>query len=110
MSSEARWRLLVVTFRDGPVLRLRGPLAPSAAGAVCAEARALLEATPGSLVCVVSGPIDLGVLEALTRLRLLTHRRGSRLLVRAEGSGLAELLALTGLEEPLARCLEVELD
>jgi len=77
---------------------------------VCAEARALLEATPDSLVCVVSEPIDLGVLEALTRLRLLTGRRGARLVVRAEGSCLAELLALTGLEELLARCLEVEPD
>jgi hypothetical protein len=99
-----------MTFADGGVLRLRGPLAPSAAGALCAEAHALLAAVPGSLVCVVSGPVDLGVIEALTRLRLLTRRRGADLVVRTAGTGLEELLALTGLEEPLGRCLEVDPD
>lgn len=62
-----------------------------------ARVRSLLLAG-GTVVCELHGDPDLGLLDALARLRLLASRHGGRLEVQADDDG---LLRLTGLSAAL---------
>ena len=90
------------------VLRLHAPL--RRAHARCLVQRLLpLVSDGGLVVCEVSGPPDLGTVDVLARLRLVTRRRGCRLQVRgAPGdlAALAGLLRATGLHDALAAPLQ----
>jgi hypothetical protein len=51
---------------------------------------------------VVTGPVDLGTVDALAQLRLTVARLGGRFRVRAVDSRLDDLLHLCGLDDVLA--------
>lgn len=48
---------------------------------------------------VRTGEVDLGVVDLLARIALLARRSGGEVRVLAAGSGLDDLLALTGLQD-----------
>ena len=72
---------------------VRGPLGSDGAERLCAHVEQLLR--EGAVVCDLQGTTDLGVVEALARLRLMAHRLHAHLSVTGDDQG---LLALTGLE------------
>ncbi|GAA2784587.1 STAS domain-containing protein [Streptomyces showdoensis] len=77
-------------------LRLTGRPAPDELGRLCA----LLDAAePTDVVCELDGlgRADLGVVDALARLRLAARRRGHRLTFRGAGPELRSVLELVGL-------------
>ncbi len=83
--------------RPGAVLvEVRAPLAVGEPADLAARVRALLRCGAGRVVCRVSGPVDLGVVDALARLRLEASRSGAGW--RMTGcADLAGLLRVTGL-------------
>jgi hypothetical protein len=87
------------------VIALDAPLSPGASKAVFRHVETLLGAGGRlQIICDVSGRPDLGLIDVLARLALLTQRSRVCLRVRPVGDTseyLAELVALTGLE-----CLE----
>lgn len=88
--------------REKCVIAVDAPISPDAAKEILRRAKTLLVARGyGEIVCDVSGRPDLSLVDLLARLALLTQRSQARLRIRAvgeSGAGLADLLALTGLE------------
>jgi hypothetical protein len=84
------------------VIALDAPLSPAASKAAFRQVETLLSAGGYvEIVCDVSGRPDLGLIDVLARLALLTQRSRVCLRVRPVGDTsehLAELVALTGLE------------
>ena len=84
--------------RDGAVLvEVRAPLGADETAGLAARVRAVLRSGAGQrVVCRISGPVDLGVVDALARLRLVASRAGAgwRVTGCAELTG---LLAVVGL-------------
>jgi hypothetical protein len=62
-------------------LTIRGPVDDQQAAALCRRAHERLDAGAKQLVVTTTGRVDLSVVEALARLRLLTRRRGATLRV-----------------------------
>jgi ABC-type transporter Mla MlaB component len=96
--------------RDNPPCLAISPLmAPADALALCERARDILEREPATvLVCDVGavGRADLGIVEALARVRLMARRLGCAVQLRRASMDLVDLLALIGLRRELP--LEVE--
>jgi hypothetical protein len=65
-------------------LTIRGPVDDVQAAELCRLAHACLDAGASRLVVETTGRIDLSVVEALARLRLLTRRRSATLHVLPE--------------------------
>jgi hypothetical protein len=84
------------------VMSLDAPISPGASAAVFRQVERLLSAGVHlEIICDVSGRPDLGLIDVLAQLALLTQRSGACLRIRPVGNTsehLAELIALTGLE------------
>jgi ABC-type transporter Mla MlaB component len=93
--------------RFGPSRRvhhlvLAGPVPGAELPALCERVRKLLEREPADLVeCDLRAVlrVDLEVVDVLARLQLTARRHGSRLRLQHAPAGLAELLALLGLDD-----------
>ena len=84
------------------MLRAEGPLGPDEVRGACAQAAGLLATGRVRRLRLEGCGADLGAVELVARLRLLTARSGVGLEVRPrDGAALAELLALLGLAEAL---------
>lgn len=79
-------------------VRVQGPLGPAGAARLGREVGGLL--AQGSVVCELSGAIDLGVVELLADLHLQARRSGASLTVTGDDQGLLELLGLEVLRQP----------
>ena len=79
--------------REAVVVEVRGPLSLEGARQLCSRVDGLLQ--QGAVVCELTGTPDLAVVDALARLTLAAHRRGTRLTITGDDRG---LLVLTGLE------------
>jgi hypothetical protein len=83
------------------VLAIDAPLAAGAARVLLRQAEILLAGGYLQIICDVSGRPDLSLIDVLAKLTLLTQRSQAGLRIRAVGggsTGLADLLALTGLD------------
>jgi hypothetical protein len=84
------------------VITVDAPISPGVAKEILRQAKTLLAASGyDEIICDVSGRPDLSLVDVLARLALLTQRSQACLRIRAVGAsseGLADLLALTGLE------------
>ena len=84
------------------MLRAEGPLGPDEVRGACAQAAGLLATGRVRRLRLEGCGADLGAVELVARLRLLTARSGVGLEVRPrDRAALAELLALLGLAEAL---------
>ncbi|GGS92780.1 STAS domain-containing protein [Streptomyces griseoviridis] len=82
------------------MLALPGPVSRQTLPRLCADVRALLDATrAGVVVCDVGGlgPPGLAAVDVLARLQLAALRHGGRIRLRAPDPALRALLALVGL-------------
>ena len=79
----------MMTPANGPRIDLTicGPVDEEQAAELCRLAHLRLSASAEQLVVRTAGRVDLSVVEALARLRLLTRRRGVRLVVSAAAGG-----------------------
>lgn len=89
---------------DGPghgrtfFVQVSGPLGPDDALRLCRRVQVMLAADrTAGVVCQLRGTADLGVVDTLARLSLLTRRLAVCLRLAGSAAGLEELLALTGL-------------
>jgi hypothetical protein len=103
MSYDRPPGLPIVDAKTPAVLVPARPVTPDEVAGLCAEVRALLEATPGAgavvMVEVVGpGPPGLGTVDLLARLHLTARRtRGGRIRLRDPAPALSALLDLVGL-------------
>jgi hypothetical protein len=67
---------------------------------MCQRVQSYLDAGARELTCEVTGRIDLSLVDALARLRLITRRHDARLHIKADGcrDELGALLSYLGLE------------
>ncbi|MFE9447159.1 STAS domain-containing protein [Streptomyces sp. NPDC006739] len=89
-----------VDAKTPAVLVLAGPVTQDEVPGLCAEVRALLEATgAGVVVCDVAGlgPPGLRTVDLLARLQLAARRAGGLIRLRDPGPALHALLDLVGL-------------
>ncbi len=63
---------------------ITGPVDDAQAGELCRIAHEVLDTGATRLVVTTAGRVDLSVVEALARLRLLTRRRGAALQVQPD--------------------------
>lgn len=101
MSYDRPPGLPIVDAKTPAVLVPAGPVTRDEVAGLCAEVRALLEATAGAGVVLVEivgpGPPGLGTVDLLARLALTARRAGGRIRLRDPGPGLRALLDLVGL-------------
>jgi hypothetical protein len=84
------------------VLDVRAPLSPADADRLCEAVQQPAHDDDAVLVvCAVTGPADVGVVEALARVGLLARRAGLVVRVRCDSEPLRPLLHLCGLDEVL---------
>jgi ABC-type transporter Mla MlaB component len=87
------------------VFAVRGPISRADLPGLCDRVCALLPANAVACCDVSSVPADAVTVDALARLQLAAHRRGSVVHLRNSSPQLRELVALMGLTEVL---VEVE--
>lgn len=75
---------------------IRGPLSAGDVALLTAQIERLWQEGE-AVVCEVHGACDLGVVDALARVALLSRRRGTWLHVRVEQGDAEQVLDLTGL-------------
>ncbi|MFG2377168.1 hypothetical protein ACGFY9_37595 [Streptomyces sp. NPDC048504] len=101
MSYDRPPGLPIVDAKTPAVLVPARPVTRDEVAGLCAEVRALLEATAGAGVVLVEivgpGPPGLGTVDLLARLALTARRAGGRIRLRDPGPGLRALLDLVGL-------------
>jgi predicted lactoylglutathione lyase len=83
-------------------LHLRAPLTPADVDALCLRVREqAADVTAALLVCVLTGPAEVSVVDALARVGLTARREGLAVRVRCDGGPLRPLLQLCGLDDVL---------
>ncbi|HVM26424.1 MAG TPA: hypothetical protein VM433_01975 [Mycobacteriales bacterium] len=82
-------------------LEVRAPLSHAEVDRLCeAVVRHVADDTV-LVVCVLAGPVDVGVVDALARIGLLARRTGLTVRVRCDSGPLRPLLHLCGLDDVL---------
>jgi ABC-type transporter Mla MlaB component len=91
------------------VLVIRGPIARASIASLCQRVHALLEGRDADhVVCDVSALVDPDAVtvDALARMQLTARRLGHEVRLRHACGELEDLIALMGLRDVVARCVE----
>ena len=83
-------------------VHVRGPLTPADVQGLCDRLREqAVDRTASVVVCVLSGPAEVSVVDALARIGLTARREGLAVRVRCDSGPLRPLLHLCGLDDVL---------